>query len=192
MHKTQAMTETDLTASQYAEVIDRCRAVFLAKARDYGPSWRVLRLPSVTDQLFIKARRIRSIEEKAEQRVPDSVESEWVGIVNYGVIALWLWEAEQGQRPLPEDATPEDELASAYDAVADGVFRLMLAKNHDYGEAWREMRPSSMTDLVLVKLLRIKQLEDLGGRGAVSEGVDANYADIVNYAVFALILLKVQ
>ena len=173
------------TSSQFRETIARCRALFLQKTADYGTAWRILRPASITDQLNIKALRIRSIEEKGRQLVDDSVESEFVGLVNYSVLALI-------QLDLPPDAPLQldtREVAERYDAQIAENLRLLEAKNHDYGEAWRQMRVSSMTDLILQKILRIKQIEDNAGQTTVSEGLEANYRDILNYAVFALIRL---
>lgn len=174
------------TPQQYDRIIARCRELFLRKQADYGTSWRILRTSSLTDQLYIKAMRIRSIEEKGHQQVADPVEGEFQGLVNYGILALI-------QLELPDDAPlelPVAETAVLYDRHAAAARELMLRKNHDYGEVWREMRVSSMTDLILAKLLRIKQIEDNAGRTQVSEGLDANYQDIINYAVFALIKLE--
>jgi hypothetical protein len=171
------------TIEQFRAILSRCKALFLQKNRDYGSSWRILRPASLTDQLFIKARRIRTIEEKGYQKVEDSIESEFIGLVNYSILAVI-------QLQMPEDAPLDMDSAEAealYDQVAGQVLDLLQAKNDDYGEVWREMRPSSYTDLILVKLLRIKQIEDNEGRTLVSEGPEANYMDIVNYAIFALI-----
>jgi len=171
------------TQHEYDQVIARCRTLFLAKTHDYGTAWRILRLPSVTDQLYIKAQRIRSIQEKGTQLVADGVEEEFVAIVNYCVIALL-------QVRLPADAPldlPAEEVAAAYDQEIDVNRQLLFAKNHDYGEAWRQMRISSITDIILMKLHRTKQIEDLAGHTQVSEGVEANYRDMLNYAVFVLI-----
>ncbi len=171
------------TIQQFQGILSQCKALFLHKIRDYGTAWRILRLPSLTDQLFIKARRIRSIEEKGYQRVDDSIESEFIGIVNYCLIALI-------QLHLPPDAPLEmgiPEAEALYDRFAGETLRLLEAKNDDYGEVWRDMRPSSYTDMILVKLLRIKQIEDNGGHTVVSEGLEANFMDIINYAIFALI-----
>ncbi|MEO6760466.1 MAG: DUF1599 domain-containing protein, partial [Saprospiraceae bacterium] len=157
--------------------------LFLKKTADYGTAWRILRPASITDQLYIKALRIRSIEEKGAQKVADPVEDEFVGLVNYCVLALI-------QLELPADAPLElepEQLAERYNHHIEENRRLLQAKNHDYGEAWRVMRVSSMTDLILQKLLRIKQIEDHAGQTQVSEGLEANYRDIINYAVFALI-----
>jgi len=174
------------TLEQFREVVSRCRDLFFKKTADYGTAWRILRPASITDQLYIKALRIRSIEEKGAQKVADSVESEFVGLVNYSVLALI-------QLELPADAAMELEpkqVAELYDHHIAENIRLLQAKNHDYGEAWRVMRVSSMTDLILQKLLRIKQIEDNAGQTLVSEGLEANYRDIINYAVFALIRLR--
>ncbi|MCC6412246.1 MAG: DUF1599 domain-containing protein [Saprospiraceae bacterium] len=174
------------TLKQFKSVIDRCRSLFLAKTADYGTAWRILRPSSLTDQLFIKASRIRSIEEKGLQKVGDSIESEFVGLVNYSILALI-------QLELPDNTSLQLEpaqVAVLYDAHVFENIRLLQAKNHDYDEAWRLMRVSSMTDLILQKILRIKQIEDNAGKTQVSEGLEANYRDILNYAVFALILLE--
>jgi len=176
----------DQTLRQFRAVVGRCRDLFLKKTTDYGTAWRILRPSSITDQLYIKALRIRSIEEKGEQKVADPVEDEFVGLVNYSVLALI-------QLDLPADAPLEMEtveLADLYHHHIEENLRLLQAKNHDYGEAWRVMRVSSMTDLILQKLLRIKQIEDHAGQTLVSEGLEANYRDIINYAVFALIRLQ--
>ena len=172
------------TPEHYDLLLARCRQLFLAKTHDYGTAWRILRLPSVTDQIFIKANRIRTIQEVGAQQVADGVDDEFVAIVNYCLIALM-------QLHLPADAPLElapEAVAAAYDQEAAGNRRLLLAKNHDYGEAWRQMRVSSITDLILMKLHRVKQLENLGGAAQVSEGVEGSYRDMLNYAVFALIL----
>ena len=176
------------TRAEFKAVIDRCRHLFIQKTHDYGTSWRILRLSSITDQLYIKAIRIRSIEEKGIQRVGDSVASEYMGLVNYSVLALI-------QLSLPPE-TPQDlpvaTVEQLYDAQISENVALLEAKNHDYDEAWRSMRISSMTDLILQKLLRIKQIEDNAGKTLVSEGLEANYRDIINYAVFALIRMGDQ
>ena len=170
---------------QYNRVLESCRALFEKKTEDYGTSWRILRLPSLTDQIFIKAGRIRSIQEKGVRKIDEPIEGEFKAIINYGIMALV--QSELGPDG-PLDLTTEDAL-QAYDAQADAIRTLFLAKNHDYGEAWRDMRVSSMTDLILMKLLRIKQIENNDGVTRVSEGVEGNYQDIVNYAIFALILI---
>ena len=172
------------TPEHYDLLLARCRQLFLAKTHDYGTAWRILRLPSVTDQIFIKANRIRTIQEVGSQQIADGVDDEFVAIVNYCLIALM-------QLHLPPE-TPLDlapaAVADAYDHEAAENRRLLLAKNHDYGEAWRQMRVASITDLILMKLHRVKQLENLGGVAQVSEGVEGSYRDMLNYAVFALIL----
>jgi hypothetical protein len=171
------------TQLEYDHIIRQCRTLFLAKAHDYGTAWRIMRLPSITDQIYIKAQRIRSIQEKGTQLVADDVEGEFVAIINYCVIALM-------QLRLPTDAPLDLDLtavAEAYDQETAENRRLLFAKNHDYGEAWRQMRIESITDIILMKLHRTKQIEDLAGRTQVSEGVEANYRDMLNYAVFVLI-----
>lgn len=171
------------TQHEYNQVLAHCRQLFLAKTHDYGTAWRILRLPSVTDQIYIKAQRIRSIQEKGTQLVADGVEEEFVAIINYCIIALM----QLGLPPeAPMDLDPA-AVALAYDAEVEENRRLLFAKNHDYGEAWRQMRVESITDIILMKLHRTKQIEDLHGLTRVSEGVDANYRDMLNYAVFALI-----
>ena len=173
------------TATQYAAEIARCRELYGKKLTDYGAAWRILRLPSLTDQLFIKANRLRTIQDAGVQKVADSQEGEFIGIVNYAIMALIQLERGIADDP---DLSPEEALA-AFDAQATKIYELMEAKNHDYGEAWRDMRITSLTDLILQKVLRVKQIEDNSGATLVSEGVDANYMDMVNYAVFALILM---
>ena len=171
------------TLDQFREVIGRCRELFEHKTADYGTAWRILRPSSITDQLYIKAMRIRSIEEKGQQKVSDPVEAEFVGLINYSILALV--QLETGSE-VPLELSLK-EAVSLYDRQVDENLRLLQNKNHDYGEAWRQMRISSMTDLILQKLLRIKQIEDNSGATLVSEGVAANYRDIINYAVFCLI-----
>lgn len=173
------------TATQYAAEIARCRELYGKKLTDYGAAWRILRLPSLTDQLFIKANRLRTIQDAGVQKVADSQEGEFIGIVNYAIMALIQLERGIANEP---DLSPEEALA-AFDDQATKIYELMEAKNHDYGEAWRDMRITSLTDLILQKVLRVKQIEDNSGATLVSEGVDANYMDMVNYAVFALILM---
>ena len=174
------------TAQQFDKVIDNCQSLFEKKMKDYGSAWRILRLPSLTDQIFIKAQRIRSIEDKGTQKIGDSIYGEFVGILNYSVMALIQLEKGIADQP---DLNVEEAVA-AFSAKAQEAKDLMLAKNHDYGEAWREMRVSSFTDLILQKLLRVKQIEDNKGKTLVSEGLDANYLDMINYAVFALIQME--
>ena len=150
---------------------------------DYGSAWRILRTSSLTDQIFIKAQRIRSIEEKGSQKVDEGVQSEFIGIVNYCIIALIQLQLKDDKR----EEIPVDESGKLFDKYADEAKKLMERKNHDYGEAWRDMRVSSLTDLILMKILRTKQIEDNDGKTLISEGVDANYYDMINYAIFALI-----
>ena len=174
------------TAVEYREVISTCKALFEKKTRDYGTAWRILRLPSITDQIFIKAQRIRSIQEKGSQKVADPIKDEFVGIINYCIIALV-------QIQLSDSSKMDlqfEELDGLYDTAVRETFELLQDKNHDYGEAWREMRVTSITDIILMKLLRVKQIEDNAGKTLVSEGVKANYQDMINYSVFALIKLK--
>ena len=171
------------TIAQYQDVVTRCKDLYVKKAKDYGTSWRVLRPISIVDQVYIKAWRIRQIQELGQQKIGDSIESEFVGIVNYGIIALI-------QATIPQDAATElsaDEAKHWYEQKAKEIEDLMLQKNHDYGEAWRDMSQQSFVDLILVKLLRIKQILANDGQTIVSEGIDANFCDIVNYAIFALI-----
>src|SRR5688500_18829866 len=174
------------TAIEYREVISTCKALFEKKTRDYGTAWRILRLPSITDQIFIKAQRIRSIQEKGSQKVVDSIKDEFIGIINYCLIAMM-------QIKLPDSEKIDlrfEELEKLYDEAVNETFDLLQNKNHDYGEAWREMRVTSITDIILMKLLRVKQIEDNAGKTLVSEGVKANYQDMINYSVFAMIKLK--
>lgn len=173
------------TSKQYDQVIHTCRSLFSNKMQDYGLAWRILRLPSLTDQLFIKAQRIRGLQENTERRVDEGEVPEFIGIVNYAVMALI--QLEKGVAEQPD--MPAAEVLPLYDEAVRQTKALMEDKNHDYGEAWREMRVSSLTDLILQKLLRIKQIEDNQGKTVVSEGIGANYQDIINYAVFALILI---
>ncbi len=166
--------------------MDACKTLFLKKTRDYGTAWRVLRLSSITDQIFIKAQRIRTLEEKKVSKVGDSIRSEYIGIVNYCLIAL-IQSSLSADEPAELGIERVTELFEHHAAVTQ---ELMLAKNHDYGEAWRDMRISSLTDLILMKLLRVKQIEDNQGKTVASEGVEANYQDMINYAVFALIKIQ--
>lgn len=174
------------TITQYESIIKICKDIFTKKAKDYGTAWRVLRTSSITDQIFIKAQRIRTIEEKGSQKVDEGVRSEYIGIVNYSVIGLM-------QLDLKNDARtdiPIEEVSTLFDKYATMAKDLMQNKNHDYGEAWRDMRTSSLTDLLLMKILRIKQIEDNKGKTIISEGIDANYFDMINYSVFALIRIE--
>ena len=168
------------------KVIAVCRTLFINKMKDYGSAWRILRLPSLTDQIFIKAQRIRSLQENEVRKVDEDETGEFIGIINYSIMALVQLELGVVDQP---DLNVEDATI-LYDAKVKLTKELMEAKNHDYGEAWREMRVSSLTDLILQKLLRVKQIEDNKGKTLVSEGIDANYQDMINYAVFALILMK--
>lgn len=177
---------SDLTLKQYNNQLKKCRDLFIKKTKDYGTAWRILRTSSLTDQLYIKAKRIRSIEEKGEQKVEDGVENEFIGLVNYSIMALIQLDMSDHE----EIELEESRAADLYDVYSFKTRDLMMDKNHDYGEAWREMRISSLTDLILMKLLRIKQIEDNQGKTLVSEGLDAGYQDIINYALFALIRLS--
>jgi len=174
------------TTAEYKQVVEQCKELFLKKAKDYGTAWRILRLSSITDQLFIKAQRIRTLEIKKTAMVDEGIPSEFIGIVNYCVIALLQIELREDNN---EDLSLE-LLEKEYDKKANEAYNLMMAKNHDYGEAWRDMRVSSLTDLILMKILRVKQIEDNKGETLASEGISANYQDMLNYAVFALIRLK--
>lgn len=174
------------TSKQYDAVIEKCRSLFINKMKDYGSAWRILRLPSLTDQIFIKAQRIRGLQKNTEQKVDEGEVSEFMGIINYSVMALIQLEKGVVEQP---DLSLE-AATQLYDEQIAITKQLMLDKNHDYGEAWRDMRVSSLTDLILQKLLRVKQIEDNQGKTLVSEGIDANYQDMINYAVFALIHLK--
>jgi Nucleotide modification associated domain 1 len=174
----------DQTEQEYLQIIVLCKELFEKKTKDYGTAWRILRLPSITDQIFIKAQRIRSIQEKGIQKVEDGIRSEFIGIVNYSLIALIQHEIE----PNVGLELETNFVIELYNKKIEEALVLLRNKNHDYGEAWREMRITSMTDLILMKLLRIKQIEDNQGKTLASEGVVANYQDILNYAVFCLIL----
>ncbi|GGF21516.1 DUF1599 domain-containing protein [Flavobacterium limi] len=172
------------TSLEFDNVITTCRTLFINKMKDYGSAWRILRLPSLTDQIFIKAQRIRSLQENEIRKVDEDEKGEFIGIINYSIMALIQLELGVVEQP---DLDVE-KATQLYDAKVKLTKDLMEAKNHDYGEAWREMRISSLTDLILQKLLRVKQIEDNKGATLVSEGIDANYQDMINYAVFALIL----
>ena len=174
------------TSKQYDSAINMCKELFLKKMKDYGTAWRNLRPTSLTDQIFIKAQRIKSIEEKGTQKVVDDIAGEYIGIINYCVISLIQLELANDTRV----ELPYDEVASLYTKYVGITKQLMEDKNHDYGEAWRDMRMSSLTDLILMKIFRVKQIEDNKGQTIISEGVDANYMDMLNYSVFALIKLK--
>jgi hypothetical protein len=174
------------TSKQYDAIINTCKSLFIKKMTDYGSAWRILRLPSLTDQIFIKAQRIRSLQQNAVRKVDEGEVSEFIGIINYCIMALI--QLEKGVVEQPDLSTVE--ATKLYDEKVAITKKLMEDKNHDYGEAWRDMRVSSLTDLILQKLLRVKQIEDNAGKTLVSEGIDANYQDMINYAVFALILLE--
>lgn len=174
------------TLSEYNEVVQACQDVFIKKTKDYGTSWRVMRPKSLTDQMYIKAKRIRTIEEAGSQQIEDSIASEFMALVNYGYMALIQLSADED---LHLELSPE-ATTQLYSTTADEVRKLMIAKNTDYGEAWRDMRISSFTDLIMTKLHRIKQIEDNQGTTLISEGVDGNYKDIINYSIFALIQMK--
>ena len=173
------------TTYQYDEAVNNCREIFIKKVHDYGTSWRVLRMISIVDQIFIKAQRIRTIQEVKQQKVADDIAGEFKGIVNYAVIALI--QIDKGSY-IVEDL-PVDEAAKLYDDKIELARNLMEDKNHDYGEAWRDMSQESFVDLILVKLLRIKQILTNDGKTLISEGIDANFTDIINYSIFALVLI---
>ncbi|MDO4770568.1 DUF1599 domain-containing protein [Porphyromonas sp.] len=174
------------TSRQYDEVIRECRALFVAKLKDYGASWRIMRPTSMTDQIFIKVNRIRSIQDKGVSLVGDDIRGEFVAIINYGIMGLV--QLEKGYTEQPE--ADEPHVLEWYDKYAEVAKDLMQSKNHDYDEAWRSMRIASLTDMILTKVFRTKQIEDHQGQTSVSEGIDANYLDMINYAVFALIRLN--
>ncbi|MGI4803829.1 MAG: DUF1599 domain-containing protein [Janthinobacterium lividum] len=176
------------TETEYQAVISVCKTLFVKKTTDYGTAWRILRPSSITDQIFIKAQRIRTLEETGINKVGDGIVGEYIGIINYCVIAMMQLDSKP-ETPLELET---EEVSVFYDQKVQETFELMLAKNHDYGEAWRDMRISSLTDLILMKLLRVKQIEDNSGQTLASEGVAANYQDMLNYAVFALIKLDVK
>ncbi len=175
----------DKTSKQYDIIIGQCRKIFLDKMKDYGSAWRILRTSSLTDQIYIKAQRIRSIESKGNSKVNEGITPEFMGIVNYSVMALIQMDLGPGE----EVDMPEENAINLYLTYAEKSKSLMMDKNYDYDEAWRNMRISSLTDIILMKLMRIKQIEDNEGKTFVSEGIDANFFDIVNYSVFALIKL---
>jgi len=174
------------TSKQYDAIINTCRELFVNKMKDYGCAWRILRLPSLTDQIFIKAQRIRSLQENEVRKVDEDEKPEFIGIINYSIMALIQLELGVATQP---DLSVERAM-DLYDEKISTTKELMENKNHDYGEAWRDMRVSSLTDLIIQKLLRVKQIEDNKGKTLVSEGIDANYQDMINYAVFAMILME--
>ncbi len=174
------------TSLEYTNVINLCREIFEKKTRDYGTSWRILRPSSLTDQIFIKAQRIRTVQETGENKVGETFEDAFMGIVNYCIMAVFQLRNDSG---FNEQLTL-DEAMIIYDEISTEAFELMKKKNHDYGEAWRDMRVTSLTDLILTKVLRIKQIEDNKGVTEISEGVEGNYFDMLNYSVFALIHIE--
>lgn len=174
------------TQQQFKETIEECRSLFVKKLHDYGPSWRILRPSSLTDQLLIKADRIRTLEISGHSLVGEGIRPEFIGLINYGIIGL----IQLGKGFAKTIDMNNEEALKLYDEYSKQAYELMLKKNHDYGEAWRQMRVSSYTDFILTKLQRIKEMEDLQGQTLVSEGIDANYMDIINYAVFGAIRLK--
>jgi hypothetical protein len=176
----------EATQKEYQKIVSQCRTLFQKKMKDYGAAWRILRLPSLTDQIFIKAQRIRSLQINATRKVDEGQEPEFIGIINYSVMALIQIKNGVAEQP---DLNLESAL-NHYDNEFSKIFKLMLDKNYDYGEAWKDMRVSSLTDLIIQKLLRVKQIEENDGVTIVSEGIEANYHDMVNYAIFALIHLK--
>ena len=176
------------TIIEFTNVITNCREIFTGKTKDYGTAWRILRPTSLTDQLFIKANRIKTIQETGVNQVGESIEGEFKAIVNYCVMAL----IQLNETDLVDLELDLNQATLLYDRYMNSAIELMKKKNHDYGEAWRDMRVSSLTDLILMKILRIKQIEDNNGQTSISEGIDANYYDMLNYAVFALILQNVK
>lgn len=178
------------TSAEFDIIAKQCQELFAKKAIDYGTAWKILRLPSLTDQIFIKAHRIRSIQEKGVAKIDEGIIPEFIGIVNYSIMALI--QLETGVAECAEELLAPEKAIELYEKYMLNAKNLMMKKNHDYGEAWRSMRISSLTDIILMKLLRIKEIEDHGGKTLVSEGLDANYYDIINYAMFALIRLVVE
>lgn len=175
------------TSLEYDQVIQACKDLFIKKTKDYGTAWRILRLPSITDQIFIKAQRIRTLEEKKVSKVDEGIVPEYVGIINYCIIAMIQLEIQDTEHDLELESS---RVSTLYDLKVKETKDLMMDKNHDYGEAWRDMRLESLTDLILMKLMRVKQIEDNQGSTLVSEGVVANYQDMMNYSIFALIKLN--
>ncbi len=175
------------TEVEYLKVIDQCRDLFEKKMKDYGSAWRILRISSLTDQIYIKAQRIRSLQLNKNKKINEDEIPEFMGIINYSIMGLIQLEKGVSDKP---DFTP-NQILSFYNEKVESTFELMLAKNHDYGEAWRDMRITSLTDLIIQKLIRVKKIEENSGNTIVSEGIDANYQDIINYAVFALIHIGV-
>jgi hypothetical protein len=176
------------TSKEYDNIIAICRQLFIKKMKDYGSAWRILRLPSLTDQIYIKAQRIRSLQQNDIRKVDEDETGEFIGIINYSIMALIQLDLGVVEQPDLDVETA----TKLYDEKVSLTKKLMENKNHDYGEAWRDMRVSSLTDLILQKLLRVKQIEDNKGKTLVSEGIDANYQDMINYAIFALILIEAE
>tara|TARA_B100000676_G_scaffold50958_1_gene50244 strand:- start:1615 stop:2154 length:540 start_codon:yes stop_codon:yes gene_type:complete len=170
------------TIKGYKKVIDKCKDIFIKKSQDYGSAWRILRVPSLTDQIFIKAQRIRSIQEKQSKKIDENIDSEFIGIINYCLMAIIQIEYKEDEIEINIE-----KLEKLYDKYSIETMSLLEDKNHDYDEAWKEMRVSSMTDIILMKLYRTKQIESNNGKTLISEGVKANYQDIINYSVFCLI-----
>ena len=175
------------TIAEYDSIIKKCEDIFAKKMKDYGSAWTILRISSLTDQIFIKAQRIRSIEQKGVQKIEEDISNEFVGIVNYAIIGLIQLDLGVSELAVEMD---HNEVMNIFEKHANIAKELMIAKNHDYGEAWRDMRVSSLTDLILQKILRVKQIENNHGTTLISEGVDANYLDMLNYAIFALIKIE--
>lgn len=175
------------TNTEYTNVINVCGDIFSKKTKDYGTAWRILRPSSLTDQLFIKAQRVRTVQETGENKVGENIEDEFIAIVNYCIMAL----IQIREKELKDLELPAEQAISLYNKYAEEAYELMLKKNHDYGEAWRDMRVSSLTDLILQKIFRVKQIEDNQGATIMSEGIDANYFDMLNYSIFALIHMEV-
>jgi hypothetical protein len=178
------------TITQFKLIITECKKTFIDKYKEYGPSWRLFRPTSITDQVFIKLLRIRSIEEKKTHKIDDPIELEWIGIINYSIVSIWLLKSTDAEYRIP---TSNDELEyteKVYDQIIKEVEVLLTNKNHDYDEAWRNLRPTSLTDLCLVKICRIKQIEDCPEKESRIESIISNYMDIINYAIFACILLR--
>lgn len=176
------------TTTQYNKIIAECTDIFTKKMQDYGTAWRILRPASITDQIFIKAKRIKTLQKTETQRIDEGMDSEFIGIINYCIMGLI--QLTHGDIEDLKDHLTKEDIKKLYDEIFQTTKDLMLDKNHDYGEAWRSMRVSSITDLILMKILRIKKIEDNNGDTVISEGIDANYMDIINYSVFSLILLK--
>ena len=182
------MSKEEKTNEQFEQVKQMCLEIFTKKMHDYGSAWRILRTTSLTDQIYIKAQRIRSIQDKGKQKIDEGLTPEFIGIVNYSLTALIQLELGHANQP---DMNLEQAL-ERYNYYYDKAKSLMQDKNHDYGEAWREMRVSSLADIILMKLMRVKQIEDNQGKTTISEGIDASFYDIINYAVFALIKLELE